>query len=295
MVPARIVVFLTMLLFVPLAVSSALDDHVFLVHEDAPSRSILVLITIIESLVELERESASDRATPVRQDATMLFREFDPSIHRYEVTVAIDELSIIVIGERGSRDVDRILALLRSYDWTDRYEIHGFGFYDWPEWYVAEPEMLDRVSIYDLFENEVVGCSNRPGRRSIVCSITCSDVACRSDDVVEPDAPSDPSEGSPRSGSVPEPPREELYGCDGCALGGSCVPIGSRFEDQGVYCSLNATIEQMRSIGSSCSRDYQCETGLCSLGICGSVEPQRAQESGLLGRIVSFFSRIFGI
>ena len=82
----------------------------------------------------------------------------------------------------------------------------------------------------------------------------------------------------------------------GCMLEEQCVPIGFRAQinDTTMYCSVTNEFVAQAERGLACQNDFECTTNQCLDGVCKSISEELEETRGLLTRIVSWFSNIFG-
>jgi len=81
--------------------------------------------------------------------------------------------------------------------------------------------------------------------------------------VQEPAAVQEPSEPS-----EPSEPAEPV--CNGCLVDGTCIFVGIRTEDQ--YCSMEKSMENLKSEEEQCNNDYECINKFCSNRVCKKEE-----------------------
>ena len=145
------------------------------------------------------------------------------------------------------------------------------------------------------------GGSGEPLQEYVVCPGGCERGVCLEPVIIEhTDPPSDhefDERGSDENRSATpgedevEPVDEsvaDVEPCQGCVIGGSCMPYGSHIDDE--YCSSLGVFAPVAGDGSSCSYDYECRSNRCVSGVCDRMP---SDQPTLIERIVSFFTRFF--
>lgn len=70
----------------------------------------------------------------------------------------------------------------------------------------------------------------------------------------------------------------------GCNLEGTCVPIGTRTENQ--FCGVDNAFINQQSGETNCNNNYECESNICADGQC--------IEQGLFQKFIMWFKKLFG-
>lgn len=137
----------------------------------------------------------------------------------------------------------------------------------------GSPKKCSNTVITDCFSGDDYcpsGCSSQGDDDCDQCS---SDQDCNDNNACT----SDSCSGSPaRCANTRE--------SSGCSFQNSCLTIGTRTTN--LYCGSDNIMEKHKSLTSSCSNNYECQTNLCKNNQCS--------ESSLIKRIINWFKSLFG-
>ena len=83
--------------------------------------------------------------------------------------------------------------------------------------------------------------------------------------------------------------------CEGCKLDNVCLDKGLRYisEETPVYCDVEGTLKEQKPEQTSCQNDFECLSNSCMSGVCKDLSKQLDEQTGLLTKLLNWFSRIF--
>lgn len=95
-----------------------------------------------------------------------------------------------------------------------------------------------------------------------------------------------------------EPCKEKTIECNsGCITDGKCLPFGTRIvgdNKNALYCDISGKFSEQKGEGAICQNNYECLSNTCSNGVCVDINKQLQESRGILEKILSWFSRLFG-